>query len=134
MNSPLRSSPTPPYDRTLGAGPHPSPVPLPSAGVPPDPPEPAEPFPVSQSLLATISYDVGTLTDCRLWHAGLTETHLVTTDRGRFALRVYRTGWRTDGDVAHELHAIRHLAARGVAVAAPIARRDGAWFAVIRAP
>jgi Ser/Thr protein kinase RdoA (MazF antagonist) len=99
-------------------------------------------FPVVQSLLSpsallevvAAEYDVGRLLDCRLWIAGHADVYLVTTDRDRYVLRVYRTGWRTDDEIAYEIDALRHLTKKGVSVAVPVVRKDGAWFRTVEAP
>jgi Ser/Thr protein kinase RdoA (MazF antagonist) len=101
-----------------------------------------EPLPVAQSLFApsglrdlvAAEYDVGALTDCRLWVDGFSHTYLLATAGDRYALRLHRAGWRTDDEVAYELDAVRHLDRKGVSVAVPVRRADGAWFRSIRAP
>ncbi len=77
------------------------------------------------------AYDVGRPVECWLWSANFSDTYFVLTERGRFALRVHRTGWRTDGEIAYELAAIRHLATKGVSVAAPVAAANGSWLRVV---
>jgi Ser/Thr protein kinase RdoA (MazF antagonist) len=77
---------------------------------------------------------VGPPRRCRLWLSGSGDVYLVDTERGRYVLRLYRAGDRSDGDVAYELAAVRHLAQRGVPVAAPVRRADGAWFRTLAAP
>jgi Ser/Thr protein kinase RdoA (MazF antagonist) len=99
-------------------------------------------FPVVQSLLSPqgllalveAEHDLGTPLECDLWFAGVTNTYRVATARGSYALRVYRTGHRTDGEVAYELDAVRHLAGKGVPIAVPVPRADGAWFRSVEAP
>lgn len=99
-------------------------------------------FPAAQSLLSPAAllelvvgaYDVGRPVDCWLWSANFSDTYFALTERGRFALRVHRTGWRTDGEIAYELEAIRHLATKGVSVATPVAAIDGSWLRVVEAP
>ena len=62
------------------------------------------------------------------------DTYFVLTERRRFALHVHRTGWRTAGEIAYELAAIRHLATKSVSVATPVAAADGSWLRVVAAP
>ncbi len=98
--------------------------------------------PASSTLLAPAAlcaivrteYDVGAPLHCRLWLNGVSETYLVTTAHAPYILRVYRAGWRRDADIAFELEALQHLARHGVAVAVPVARRDGTWMRELAAP
>lgn len=79
-------------------------------------------------------YDVGEVAWCRLHKRGDTDTYLLHTASGPCALRVYRTGWRTDADVRYELDALLHLHRAGVPVAPPLADRDGTFMHVVQAP
>lgn len=42
-----------------------------------------------------------------------------------FVLKVYAVDWRTDAAIAYELELLRHLDAKGIAAAQPIAAQDG---------
>lgn len=64
----------------------------------------------------------------------VSDTYLLTTPGRKFMLKVYRAGWRSQEALTQEIAAIEHAHARGVKVAAPIARRDGNWITYIRAP
>src|ERR671924_480407 len=96
-------------------------------------PKRVAPFPVRHSLLAPdaliaevlTAYDVGRVAWCRMYMRNLSDTYFVQTDRGRYALRVYRTGWRSDDAIRYELEAIERLAAHGIGVSRPVAPRDG---------
>jgi Ser/Thr protein kinase RdoA (MazF antagonist) len=79
-------------------------------------------------------YDVGAPTECKLLNRGLNDTYVVVTESGRFALRVYRKGWRSDSDVLFELDALLHLGREGVPVSTPLPRKDGQTFGVLKAP
>ena len=104
----------------------------------------AEALPVRQSLLeesvlleeiaGAYAAAVGAPRRCRLWLSGGGDVYLVDAERGSYVLRLYRAGDRSDGEVAYELAAVRHLARRGVPVAAPVRRADGAWFRALAAP
>lgn len=50
----------------------------------------------------------------------------VTSDRGDFALRLHRRGWRQADEIAAELGFMAHLARAGLSVPAPQASRSGA--------
>src|SRR5262245_15335759 len=92
--------------------------------------------PTTAAIAALIAerYDVGGVAACRLLHRSLSDSFLLETGRGRFVCRVSRSGWRSLAAVESELAAIRHLASRGVAVAAPVAARDGGSILHLRAP
>ena len=99
-------------------------------------------FPVTHSNLAAEAlaaqivsrYDLGDVKACRLHQRGLTDTYIVETEQGRFALRAFRTGWRTDEDVLYELDALNHLRTRGVPVSYPLADREGRMMQSVQAP
>lgn len=90
-------------------------------------------FPASHSILSANAlmtevlrdYDVGTPTECKLLNRGLNDTYVVVTERGKFALRIYRKVWRSESEVLFELDALLHLAGKGAPVSAPIPRKDG---------
>jgi Ser/Thr protein kinase RdoA (MazF antagonist) len=102
----------------------------------------APPFPVTYSTLSTdalaawleASYELGTVTACRLLHRGLNDSYLVESTRGRHVLRVYRAGWRTAEEIAYEMAALEYLGGKGVAVALPVRRRNGAVVDWLPAP
>lgn len=99
-------------------------------------------FPATHTLLssdalvsqAVARYDVGEVTWCRLHDRGMNDTYLLDTASGCYALRVYRSGARTDADVRYELDALLHLHRAGVPVAHPIPDRDGTFMHVVQAP
>jgi Ser/Thr protein kinase RdoA (MazF antagonist) len=90
-------------------------------------PEPAK------KLVAT-SYDLGNRLRCRLLAVGITHGYEVTSAGKRHALRIYCRGWRTRSQIAYELAALEHVAARGASVSRPMARRDGGHISDIDAP
>src|SRR5207248_3093699 len=102
----------------------------------------SSPLRVSYSTLATealsvwleTGYRIGAVAACRLLHRGLNDSYLVETACGRYVLRVYRAGWRTPDEIAYEIAALEHLGAKGIAVALPVSRRDGAVVDWLPAP
>ena len=102
----------------------------------------APPFPVSYSTLSInalaarleTDYELGAVTACRLLHRGLNDSYLVEAARGRHVLRVYRAGWRTADEIAYEIAVLEHLGRKGVAVALPVRRRNGAVVDSLPAP
>lgn len=102
----------------------------------------AQRFPIIYSTLSVehlkqwISryYDFGHRVDLIFYCRGVSDTYLLTTGERQFALKVYRTKWRTEEAILEELAAIRHMGSRGVDVAMPIPRTDGKWITHIPAP
>ena len=90
-------------------------------------------FPVTHSTLAADAllniilpaYDIGAPLRCKLLQRLLNDTYLVETGQGKYILRVYRAGWRTEADIRYELDVLTALDQRGIPVATPVQRRDG---------
>lgn len=99
-------------------------------------------FPVVYSLLSPAVLVSAVLSDyalagpvvCRLLCVGVNDTYLVSAGADRYILRIYRAGWRSLADIRYELALIRHLDRAGVAVATPVARRDGDFIRILNAP
>lgn len=87
---------------------------------------------VGEELAA--GWPIGGSVDCRLLNRGLNDHYLVRTPAERYVARLYRAGWRSDDDVAYELGLLQHVAAKGVAVAEPVARGDGRLASTLAAP
>ena len=85
----------------------------------------------SLSEVVLSGYDIGPVQECVLWARSLNDTYLVQAD-ARYALRVYRHGWRDEDDIAYEVGALRHLRQRGCNVAGPIPDRAGRYWRVIK--
>ena len=79
-------------------------------------------------------YGYGGPVEATLYTHGVSDTYLLSTSDKKFALKVYRVGWRTRDAIEAEMAAIQHAHEKNVAVATPIARRDGQWITYIRAP
>src|SRR5918912_866464 len=84
--------------------------------------------------VAAEGYDLGSAVRAWAISRGLTDHYAVEAGGRRYVLRLYPTHWRTRADVLFELDFIRHAAARGVPVAAPLPRRDGGWLTEVDAP
>jgi Ser/Thr protein kinase RdoA (MazF antagonist) len=99
-------------------------------------------FPVVHSVLDSAAlravveqaYLLGDGSRCELVLAGMNDTYLLATDSTRWIARVYRAGWRSEGEVLDELHLLMHLASRGIPVSLPIPTRDGSLLLTVRAP
>jgi Ser/Thr protein kinase RdoA (MazF antagonist) len=91
---------------------------------------------VDQVLSAYPAATIGVTRSCRLLMgvSALNDTYLVVTDAARWILKVYRADWRSYGEVQYELDLLAHLNQRGVAVALPVARRDGHRITTLRMP
>jgi Ser/Thr protein kinase RdoA (MazF antagonist) len=99
-------------------------------------------FPVTRSVLSAkdllldviSKYDIETPLECSFLHAGLNDSYLINAKTGKYILRVYRAGWRSDSDILSELDVLLHLKRRGVPVSAPVPRKDGTLLYKIPAP
>lgn len=99
-------------------------------------------FPVQDSTLSATAlverlltrYDLSGRIDCRFYRKGICDTYRVAAGDHAYYLKVYRHGRRTHRDVAEEVRLLNHLAANGVAVAKPVARRDGETVTELVAP
>jgi Ser/Thr protein kinase RdoA (MazF antagonist) len=99
-------------------------------------------FPVTHSILSTAAllalvlpdYQIGAPIDCKLLGCGLNDTYLVKTTDAQFILRAYRATWRSVAEIHYELDVLNHLDRSGVAVAVPIARKDGGFISDLHAP
>ena len=99
-------------------------------------------FPTSKSILSegalaerlAANYGVGRYVGCRLWLERLNDTYIVTTDRERYALRVYRYGWRTVDEIEAELDLLLHLGRRGLPVSVPVPANNGTLHFALEAP
>ncbi len=98
-------------------------------------------FPVTHSTLAADvllnailpTYDIGAPLSCKLLQRLLNDTYLVETRQGKYILRVYRAGWRTEADIRYELDVLTALDQRGIPVATPVRRRDGDYLCTVQA-
>ncbi len=87
---------------------------------------------ISSSVVPSImpGYDVGALTDYTLLKSITHDTYRVETTGGVYILKVYGSGWRSLADIDYEIDLLKHLAGKGIPVAAPMARRDGRFYSV----
>lgn len=60
-----------------------------------------------------------------LMRAYTNDVYRVVAGEGQFALKIYGHGWRTDDEIRYEIDLLRHLAAKGIAVAVAIPDRSG---------
>jgi Ser/Thr protein kinase RdoA (MazF antagonist) len=86
----------------------------------------------SLSQVVLSSYDIGPVQECALWARSLNDTYLVHADV-RYALRVYRHGWRDEDDIAYEVAALRYLREHGCDVAGPVPDRADRYWRTVEA-
>ena len=87
---------------------------------------------IRQLLLA--HYDLDDSVECTFFNRGLNDLYLVSLLDRQFALRLYRSRWRTREAVMGELAALLHLGGKGMPVATPVARSDGELVTDVTAP
>jgi Ser/Thr protein kinase RdoA (MazF antagonist) len=82
-----------------------------------------------QALLSEVisHYDIPGPSECTLLVSGYHDTFLVSAGEGRFVLKIYRLGTKTRADVLAEIDALLYLGRKGVRIALPVMRRDGAY-------
>ncbi len=98
-------------------------------------------FPVIYSTLAPEAlveyvlsqYNLDTVTNCLLWHRGLSDIYLVETYQKSYVLRVSHHHWRSQSDVQFELELLDFLHRNCLPVAYPLYTRDGELLVTIPA-
>lgn len=78
--------------------------------------------------------NLGKITSCQLIYHGLNDIYLVQSLTGKYVLRVYRAGWRSHSAILFELDLLKHIAAKGVAVAEPLPTATGEYLLQLSAP
>ncbi len=79
-------------------------------------------------------YSVGMPESCVLLRSWINEVYELRAGGARYILKVFRRGWRSPEEVSYEVALMQHLAACGLAVAPPVARRDGGRVGLVAAP
>jgi Ser/Thr protein kinase RdoA (MazF antagonist) len=80
------------------------------------------------------NYDVSEPLDCTFISRSVSDTYRITTPEQRFAVKIYRTRWRSPEDIQWEMRILQHMNARGVDVVLPIPGRDGQIITKVYAP
>jgi Ser/Thr protein kinase RdoA (MazF antagonist) len=78
-------------------------------------------------------YDIGSSLECHLLTRGVNDVYSVSSQTGRYVLRVSQSFWRSAEEIAWELELIEHVATKGVSVSRPVRRRDGSYFQTVHA-
>jgi Ser/Thr protein kinase RdoA (MazF antagonist) len=84
--------------------------------------------------VAREAYGAGALASCELLQHHLDSTYLISDVDSSLIVRLFNARWWTPEEVAGEVAVLRHLELRGVRIAAPLQRRDGAWVTTVQAP
>lgn len=79
-------------------------------------------------------YDLDEPLECTFISRSVSDTYKLSTPTARYALKIYRTGWRSTQDILWELSALDHVERRGVNIARPVLRKDGRLITEVRAP
>lgn len=79
-------------------------------------------------------YSVDESASCELIQRYLDATYLVSGEKRRLIARLFNARWWSREEIEGEVAVLRHLAARGVRVAAPVQRTDGGWVTSLQAP
>src|SRR2546422_11583142 len=90
----------------------------------------------TERLMAEVlpHYDLAPSVECTILSSGLNDVYLVTTGAGRFILKLYRAGWRSQPEVLDEVEVLFHLQRKGVPVGLPVARWDGTFVQTLAVP
>jgi Ser/Thr protein kinase RdoA (MazF antagonist) len=80
------------------------------------------------------AYGIGAAARCELIQRHLDATYLMSEGEKQHVVRLYNARWWTRQDVEGEVDVLRHLAARGIRVGAPVQRKDGGWVTSVPAP
>lgn len=84
------------------------------------------PWPDESRIIRLIGarYTIGLVTALRPLRIYTNAVYELTTDAGRYALKLYRPGWRTEREIRWEIDLLDHLADCGICVAPAIRDRD----------
>ncbi|MBN1287043.1 MAG: phosphotransferase [Anaerolineae bacterium] len=101
-----------------------------------------KPLPVFRSVInadalirhVLSQYPLGTDITCTLFQRGINDVYLVTASSNKWILRVGTTGGQVVEAIEAEIEFLQILASSGIAVPAPVPRRDGAFLSVLEAP
>ncbi|NQV80676.1 MAG: phosphotransferase [Alphaproteobacteria bacterium] len=89
--------------------------------------------PALRDLIAG-AYDLAQPVHCELLTRGMNDVYLVRGGETTYASRVWRSGFRSEADVAYETAFLNFLDDAGIPVPAALPTRDGALYVPLRAP
>lgn len=90
--------------------------------------------PAAVLAVARDTYGASDAATCELLQHHLDATYLISDAGASRIVRLFNARWWTREEIDGEVLVLRHLARRGIRVAAPVARRDGAWLTTVQAP
>lgn len=79
-------------------------------------------------------YPLAAPSRCTLLRSYANDVYLVEGGEGRYALKIYRTDWRSAAAIRYEVALLDHLAARQIPVVTAIRQHDGLTLGMIQAP
>lgn len=91
----------------------------------------------SVTELIKMNYALSAPIKCQLLCVGDNDHYLVTTDSGRYVLRIYKqdpSAVKTETNYLFELDWLKYLQEKRCLVAAPIPRKDGSFLGMIEVP
>jgi len=99
-------------------------------------------LPVSRSILSPdgladvvkANYPIASPTNFRFLKFSANDTYALDTPDGQYIARLYAVRWRSYSEIQYELELLRHLHAKGVAVAPPTPCLDGALTCPVATP
>ncbi len=89
-----------------------------------------------EALIVMISrqYDLDIITNCFLWHRGLSDVYLIETRTNKYIFRISHFHWRTKEDIDFELELLDFLHQNKLPVAYPLRTKNGNLSIEINAP
>lgn len=90
----------------------------------------------AQSVLSLMKKYYGLSDDyrCKYYTLGLHDNYLLSNDKLKYILRIYRNDWRTLEDIQFELHLLHYLKDCNCPVAHPISNNDNSLYITISSP
>jgi Ser/Thr protein kinase RdoA (MazF antagonist) len=79
-------------------------------------------------------YALGRPVACELLRSYTNDVHAVQSPLGRFVLKLYGRGWRTEPEIRYEVALIQHLSAGGLPTPASVAATDGDFLTQMDTP
>lgn len=79
-------------------------------------------------------YKIPNPISCEILHQGINDSYIVTSERKKHLLRIYRKNWRSLHDIEFEIEALNYLHEKGAHVAYPIEKNQGGYITEINTP
>lgn len=91
---------------------------------------------ISSSDLSSMIYELynlGDILECRFLCNGVNDTYLITTNKSKYILRIYKTNWRNKSDIDFEIELLGYLISNGIPVSHSVPKKDGNYITEIEA-